>query len=131
MDGTGPQLPLGDSQLDRDIESALSIEPSPEFLARARARIAAEPEPSPWRLAHVVAALSPTRRWTVQPVAVMALVGVVLAIVVPRVMRDQRAGPLLNASRPVEAGLQAGLSAGTANDAVASRQASPSRLPIR
>ena len=51
MDGTGPQHPLSDSQLDRELESALGIEPSPEFLARVRTRIAAEPELSLWRQA--------------------------------------------------------------------------------
>ena len=55
MDGHRPkakvaQAALSDSQLDRDIESAVGIEPSAEFLARVRTRIAAEPEPSAWRL---------------------------------------------------------------------------------
>lgn len=35
--------------LDREIESLLSVEPSPEFLARVRARVAAEPKPGRWR----------------------------------------------------------------------------------
>jgi len=79
MDDTGPQHPLSDAQLDRELESALGIEPSPEFLARVRTRIAAEPEQSLWRQAV----------WGrgVQPLVVAAIVGVVLAVVVPRFMR--------------------------------------------
>lgn len=80
MDGTGPQHSLNDSQLDRELESALGVEPSPEFLARVRTRIAAEPEMSVWRLA--------IWRRGVQPGLVMALAAVVLAVVVPSVMRN-------------------------------------------
>lgn len=85
MDGTGPQHPLSDSQLDRELESALGIEPSPEFLARVRTRVAAEPELSLWRQAV----------WGrgVQPLAVVAIVGIVLAVVVPRWFRNDE-GPL-------------------------------------
>ena len=84
MDGIRPQRPLSDSQLDRDIESALRIEPSPEFVARTRARIAAEPEPSRWRLAYVVSAF----RWTaMEPLWGVAIAGIVLAIVVPQLLR--------------------------------------------
>lgn len=79
MDGAGQQHPLSDSQLDRELESALGIEPSPEFLARARTRVAAEPEMSLWRPV--------VRGRGVQPVVVAAIVGVVLAVVVPRFMR--------------------------------------------
>jgi hypothetical protein len=86
MDGTRPQHPLTDSQLDRDLESALGIEPSPEFLARVRTRVAAEPDLSAWRLA--------VRGRGLQPVVVMALAAVVLAVVVPNVMRNvKRSAP--------------------------------------
>lgn len=94
MDGTGPQRPLGDSQLDRDIESALRIEPSPEFLARARARIAAEPQPSPWRLAF--------RRIAMEPLWGVAIAGIVLAIVVPQWIRDGKPTVTVTDRRPVE-----------------------------
>jgi hypothetical protein len=80
MDGTGPQRPLGDSQLDRELEAALGVEPSPEFVARVRTRVAAEPETALWRLA--------IRRWTFEPLVGIAVIGVVLAAVVPRLMRD-------------------------------------------
>ena len=80
MDGTGPQHPLNDSQLERELESALGIEPSPAFLARVRTRIAAEPEPSAWRLSF-------------EPLAAVAIVGIVMAIVMPQFMRQETARP--------------------------------------
>ena len=82
MDGTRPQQPLTDSQLDRELEMALGVEPSPEFTARVRTLIATEPQPSPWRLAS----------WgrAVAPVAAAAVVGILLAIVVPQVLREER-----------------------------------------
>jgi hypothetical protein len=45
---------MDDQSLRREIESALDVDPSPEFLAKVRTRIAAEPGPSPWRLAWVM-----------------------------------------------------------------------------
>jgi hypothetical protein len=47
--------PLNDSALEREIESLLAIEPSPEFVARVRTHVANEPETPRWRLAWVVA----------------------------------------------------------------------------
>jgi hypothetical protein len=38
--------PMNDAGLERDIERALAIDPSPEFVARVRTRIAEEPSPS-------------------------------------------------------------------------------------
>jgi hypothetical protein len=35
--------------IDEEIREALDVDPSPEFLARVRTRIAAEPAPSAWR----------------------------------------------------------------------------------
>jgi hypothetical protein len=46
---------VNDPSLDREIESMLAAEPSPEFLARVRARVAEEPEPNTWRWSWVVA----------------------------------------------------------------------------
>jgi hypothetical protein len=40
---------VNDASLDREIESLLASEPSPEFLARVRTRVAEEPEPRRWR----------------------------------------------------------------------------------
>jgi len=79
MDGIGPKQPLSDSQLDRELESALGVEPSPEFLARVRTRVAAEPAPELWRLA--------IRRWSFEPLVGVALAGIVLAVIVPNLTR--------------------------------------------
>ena len=73
------QAALSDSQLDRDIESAVCIEPSAEFLARVRTRIAAEPEPSAWRLSF-------------GPMWGVAIAGIVLALIVPQMLRPQPNG---------------------------------------
>ena len=83
MDGAGPHHPLSDSQLDRDLESALGIEPSPEFIARVRTRMAADEERSPWqsRLGFAV------RRTAFEPLVALGVVGVLLVVVIPNVMR--------------------------------------------
>ena len=39
---------LNDDALEREIEHALAVDPSPEFLARLRTRIANEPRPVSW-----------------------------------------------------------------------------------
>ena len=80
---------LRDSQLDREIESAVGIEPSPEFLARVRTRIASEPE----RL--VESGFSRICRLSFEPLAGVAIAGIVLAVVVPQFMRDETARPQL------------------------------------
>lgn len=76
MDGTGPRQPLSGSALDRELTEALGIEPSPEFLARVRTRVAAEPVRPAWRL-------------VVEPLASVAIAGIVLALLVPKLMRDE------------------------------------------
>ena len=42
--------------IDDEIRKALDVEPSPQFLARVRTRIVAEPAPSAWRWSWTVAA---------------------------------------------------------------------------
>jgi hypothetical protein len=42
--------------LDRELAAALAVDPSPEFVARVRARIASEPAPSSWRMPRLVLA---------------------------------------------------------------------------
>jgi hypothetical protein len=62
---------LSDDALERDIEAALGVEPSPEFLPRVRARIAAEQVgssrlwwgPWSWVSAAVVVALAAGSAW--------------------------------------------------------------------
>jgi hypothetical protein len=39
---------LSDETLEREIEAALAVDPSPEFLARVRARVADEERPTGW-----------------------------------------------------------------------------------
>ncbi len=89
MDVTGRSQPLNDSQLDREIESAVGIEPSTEFLARVRTRIAAEPQRSAWRLSF-------------EPLAGVAIVGIVLAVVAPQFIREETARPQVIHSQVVE-----------------------------
>ena len=74
MDGTRPGA-LSDSQLDRELEAALGVEPSPEFLPRVRARLEVEPR----RFAVV--------RGVLDPMFLMGAAGIILAIVVPHVLR--------------------------------------------
>jgi hypothetical protein len=58
--------------IDDEIRSALKVDPSPEFVARVRARVASEPELSAWRWS-----------WTVASVAALAA-GVAIAFVISR-----------------------------------------------
>jgi len=41
---------ISDEALEREIENALDVDPSPEFVARVRARIASESTPAVWHL---------------------------------------------------------------------------------
>ena len=47
---------ITDAALDREIARVLGVDPSPEFAARVRQRIASEPAPAGWRAAWIVAA---------------------------------------------------------------------------
>ena len=49
MDGHQRE-PLNDETLEREIEAALAVDPSPEFLAKVRARVAEEERPAGWPL---------------------------------------------------------------------------------
>lgn len=72
--------PMNDAALERDIERALAVDPSPEFLARVRTRIAEEPSPASRRLG-----------WLFAGVATAAVAASVVALVVLR--PDQRVEP--------------------------------------
>lgn len=50
--------PMNDAALERDIERALAVDPSPEFLARVRTRIAEEPSPASWRFGWLFAGVA-------------------------------------------------------------------------
>src|SRR5260370_303237 len=43
------------AMIDQEIRDALNVDPSPEFLARVRTRVANEPEPSTWRWSWTIA----------------------------------------------------------------------------
>ncbi len=58
--------------IDDEIKDALNVDPSPEFLARVRTRIANEPAPPAWR-----------GSWTLAAAGAMAAV-VVVAVIVSR-----------------------------------------------
>jgi len=70
-------------EIDRELASLLSVEPSAEFRARVRARIASEPLPRPWYLQWRVAAAV---------AAVAAAVSVVTGVAIVRVIPAQPAG---------------------------------------
>jgi len=48
MDGRKPAEGVTDAALEREIEAALAVDPSPEFVAKIRARVASEPAPASW-----------------------------------------------------------------------------------
>ena len=79
---------LTKSPIDREIERALAVDPSPEFLARVRARIASEPVPAAWGWPPLVAAAG-------------AVVGVIVVVVA--VSRTGQKPPALPEPLPVTA----------------------------
>jgi len=52
--------PVTDLEIDRALAAALAVEPSAEFVARVRMRIADEPEPASWQFSWMIAAASCT-----------------------------------------------------------------------
>ena len=86
---------LTDEAFDRDLMRALAVDPSPEFLARVRTRIANEPEPGMWRI---------DRRGSLRPWRVAA--AVVAAVVVDPIEPRRRARDHLDAARHARSGAQ-------------------------
>ena len=79
---------MDDRSLNRELDAALNVEPSPEFLVRVRMRIASEPQPSRWSLV-----------WVMVPIAA---VGVVVLAMLGGVGVDQPApSPPVQAAAPV------------------------------
>ncbi len=78
---------LTDADLDRELDAALEIEPSPEFLARVRMRIEREPRRAPWAPGVRVGA----RRWALAGLG--ALTVAVLAVAVIRPGRSESPRP--------------------------------------
>jgi hypothetical protein len=62
MDDAVKAAPREGAPYDAELRAALNVEPSAEFVARVRTRIASEPAPSRWRLA-----------WVMVPVATAAV----------------------------------------------------------
>jgi hypothetical protein len=84
---------LKDDPLARDIESALRVEPSPQFVARVRARVAREPRGATgvmsWRL------------WLGGAVVVAGALALVVSLGGPRDMRVSDSTPSTATSPPV------------------------------
>jgi hypothetical protein len=80
MDEERTDYTIGDETLEREIENALDIDPSPEFLARVRARIASQRRPTGWHLS-----------WRVVGVGAALAATVVMALVVTRSQRPPTA----------------------------------------
>ena len=77
MDGRRPAS-LTDTELDRTLTAALAVDPSPEFLARVRTRLASEPGPTTrWRLASFAASAA---------AVTVAIAAVVLIVNMPPVV---------------------------------------------
>ena len=88
MDAKRPGGEMSDAALDRDLESMLAVDPSPDFTARVRTRVASESHRSAWRGA----------AWMFSAAAAV----VVIAVVVPRDRpRDKRGEGHPLASRPL------------------------------
>jgi hypothetical protein len=79
--------PLTDRDLDRELDAALEIDPSPEFLTRVRMRIESEPRDAGWPLGVRAGA----RRWALAGLG--ALAAAVLAVAVIRSGRSESARP--------------------------------------
>jgi hypothetical protein len=81
MDADRSREPLNDRDVDRELQSLLSVDPSPEFVARIRSRIASEPDPRAWWWS-----------WKFAVAAVAAAAIVVIALVLGR-SREQTVAP--------------------------------------
>jgi len=74
------------TNVDQELQRALEVEPSPEFLARVRMRIADEPSPRRWGFTWVFAAAA-------------AAAAVIVAVVLTRSAGEQQQSVVLLASR--------------------------------
>jgi hypothetical protein len=78
----GPNDARNDTTLAREIESMLAVDPSPEFVARVRTRVASEPIGQRWRLF--------PRVWSFEPLFAVGILAVVVLLVVPFWLRSHR-----------------------------------------
>jgi hypothetical protein len=68
-----PERPLTGEALDREVSQALAVDPSPEFVARIRQRVASGPAPAVWRVS-----------WTAYAGAFAAAAAAMVLVVVSR-----------------------------------------------
>ena len=73
------------TDIDREIQEALAVEPSPDFVARVRTRVASEPQAAPWRAGWILAA--------------SLAVAAVLTLAIPRLQLQTPSGPVTFGSR--------------------------------
>ena len=78
--------------LDREIAQALAVDPSPEFVARVRQRVAAEPAPPTWRWT-----------WVVMTSGALAAAAAVMLLIVQGDQPRQTRAPLLGARQTASA----------------------------
>ena len=76
--------------LDREIARALAVDPSPQFVARVRTRIAEQPPPASWRIGWMFAAL-----------AAAGVIALAVVLTQREVRRPSQTVPLLE-SRAIE-----------------------------
>ena len=70
--------------IDQELRAALSVEPSPEFVARVRTRIANQPQPRGWRI-----------WWLAAPAAAAVVMLAALFVSRPATVVDSQGVPLL------------------------------------
>jgi hypothetical protein len=105
MDNDRARTTVDPEALEQSLRAALRVEPSPEFLARVRTRIAKEPAPTGWTLRSIAA------------LAAAAAVILAMAIVASRSSRPQAPTVAVTSVRPVTAA------------PVAAKESEPSRTP--
>jgi hypothetical protein len=90
MDAERPDDALTASPLDREIRAALAVDPSPEFVARVRTRLAHEPTARAWR-----------RPWLVAAAGAVAA-AIALAVVVSRPHDTTTTAPVTQSLKPAQ-----------------------------
>ena len=83
MDADRSREPVNELDVDRELQSLLAVDPSPEFVARVRTRIANEPEPSQ---SSVAGLQLPTWWWSWKSIAapILAAAVIIIAVLVSR-----------------------------------------------
>jgi len=86
MDADRSRDPLNDLDVDRELQSLLAVNPSPEFVARVRTRLASEPEPRVW-----------WRPWMFAAAPILAAAVIFIAVLISR-PRPVEQVPMLTAT---------------------------------